>query len=242
MTHPMSLRPSWRTRAWRSTIWAVLVSVGLAVGLRWTAARAGAAVALPAPAADVARPAKPGAETVVLAGGCFWGVQAVFQHVKGVRVATSGYAGGSADTAKYDLVSTGDTGHAESVRVTFDPTQVSFGRLLQVFFSVAHDPTELNRQGPDEGTQYRSAIFVTSSEEKRVADAYIAQVDRTKLLGGPIVTKVVPLEKFYPAEGYHQNYAALHPNNPYIVINDAPKVARLRQLFPDLYREGAAGT
>jgi peptide-methionine (S)-S-oxide reductase len=237
MTHQLSLRPSSRSRALRASAWAVVVGVGLAVGLHWGGARASGAVALPAPATDLPVPAKPSEQTVVLAGGCFWGVQAVFQHVKGVHLATSGYAGGAADTAKYDLVSTGDTGHAESVLVAFDPTQVSFGRLLQVFFSVAHDPTELNRQGPDQGTQYRSVIFATSPEQKRVAEGYIAQLDRAKRFSGPIVTKVVPLEKFYPAEGYHQNYATLHPDNPYIVINDAPKVAHLRQLFPDLYRE-----
>jgi peptide-methionine (S)-S-oxide reductase len=208
----------------------------LAVALPWIRARAGGAVALPAPAVDMARDAKPGKQTVVFAGGCFWGVQAVFQHVKGVADATSGYAGGAADTAKYDLVSTGDTGHAESVRVTFDPAQVSFGQLLRVFFSVAHDPTELNRQGPDTGTQYRSALFFTDPAQKRVADAYVAQLDRARSFHGRIVTEVAPLKAFYPAEAYHQNYATNHPNNPYIVINDAPKVEHLRQMFPELYR------
>jgi peptide-methionine (S)-S-oxide reductase len=174
----------------------------------------------------------------VLAGGCFWGIQAVFQHVKGVTDATSGYAGGAAQTAKYDVVSSGETGHAESVRVTFDPSQVTYGQLLRVFFSVAHDPTELNRQGPDEGTQYRSAIFFADADQKRAAEAYIAQLDKAKLFRGRIVTQVAPLAAFYPAEAYHQNYARLHPDNPYLVINDAPKVAHLRQLFPDLYREG----
>jgi peptide-methionine (S)-S-oxide reductase len=226
----------------RTSKWSGLLRVGiiaaavLAVALPWIRARAGGAVALPAPAVDIARDGKPGKQTVVFAGGCFWGVQAVFQHVKGVADATSGYAGGAADTAKYDLVSTGDTGHAESVRVTFDPAQVSFGQLLRVFFSVTHDPTELNRQGPDEGTQYRSALFFTDPAQKRVADAYIAQVDRAKSFHGRIVTEVAPLEAFYPAEAYHQNYATNHPNNPYIVINDAPKVEHLRQMFPELYR------
>jgi peptide-methionine (S)-S-oxide reductase len=216
----------------------VVVAAVLAVALPWIRARAGAgaAVALPSPAADVTRETKPGKQTVVFAGGCFWGVQAVFQHVKGVVDATSGYAGGSADTAKYDLVSTGDTGHAESVRVTFDPAQISFGQLLRVFFSVAHDPTELNRQGPDEGTQYRSALFFTDPAQKRVADAYIAQLDRAKLFHARIATEVAPLKAFYPAEAYHQNYATLHPNDAYIVINDAPKVVHLRQLYPELYR------
>jgi peptide-methionine (S)-S-oxide reductase len=228
---------SLRTSRWSSVLRAGAVAAAvLAVALPWIRARAGGAVALPAPAVDMARDAKPGKQTVVFAGGCFWGVQAVFQHVKGVADATSGYAGGAADTAKYDLVSTGDTGHAESVRVTFDPAQVSFGQLLRVFFSVAHDPTELNRQGPDTGTQYRSALFFTDPAQKRVADAYVAQLDRARSFHGRIVTEVAPLKAFYPAEAYHQNYATNHPNNPYIVINDAPKVEHLRQMFPELYR------
>ena len=228
---------SLRTSKWSSVLRAGAVAAAvLAVALPWIRARAGGAVALPAPAVDMARDAKPGKQTVVFAGGCFWGVQAVFQHVKGVADATSGYAGGAADTAKYDPVSTGDTGHAESVRVTFDPAQVSFGQLLRVFFSVAHDPTELNRQGPDAGTQYRSALFFTDPAQKRVADAYVAQLDRARSFHGRIVTEVAPLEAFYPAEAYHQNYATNHPNNPYIVINDAPKVEHLRQMFPELYR------
>jgi len=212
------------------------VIAALAVALFGNCARADRAVTLPAAAVDAPLAAKPGKQTVVLAGGCFWGIEAVFQHVKGVTEATSGYAGGSADTAKYDLVSGGDTGHAESVRVTFDPAQVSLGQLLRVFFSVAHDPTELNRQGPDTGTQYRSAVFFADAEQKRIIDAYVAQVDRAKAFRGRIVTEVVPLQAFYPAERYHQNYATLHPNDPYIVINDAPKVANLRKLFPELYR------
>jgi len=228
---------SLRTSKWSSVLRAGAVAAAvLAVALPWIRARAGGAVVLPAPAVDMARDAKPGKQTVVFAGGCFWGVQAVFQHVKGVVDATSGYAGGAADTAKYDLVSTGDTGHAESVRITFDPAQVSFGQLMRVFFSVAHDPTELNRQGPDSGTQYRSALLFTDPAQKRVADAYIAQLDRAKSFHGRIVTEVAPLKAFYPAEAYHQNYATNHPNNPYIVINDAPKVEHLRQMFPELYR------
>jgi peptide-methionine (S)-S-oxide reductase len=217
---------------------AAALMVGLSGSCAWAGGKEAGAVALPPPAADVPRAAKPGHQTVVLAGGCFWGIQAVFQHVKGVTDATSGYAGGAAQTAKYDVVSSGETGHAESVRVTFDPSQVTYGQLLRVFFSVAHDPTELNRQGPDEGTQYRSAIFFADADQKRVAEAYIAQLDKAKLFRGRIVTQVAPLAAFYPAEAYHQNYARLHPDNPYIVINDAPKVAHLRQLFPDLYREG----
>jgi peptide-methionine (S)-S-oxide reductase len=226
----------------RASRWSRVFRVGFtmavlaAVGLPWMRARADGGVALPAPAVDLGRDAKPGKQTVVFAGGCFWGVQAVFQHVKGVVDATSGYAGGAADTAKYELVSTGETGHAESVRVTFDPGRVSFGQLLRVFFSVAHNPTELNHQGLDDGTQYRSALFFTDPAQKRVADAYIAQLDRAKLFPGRIVTEVAPLKAFYPAEAYHQNYAANHPNNPYIVINDAPKVEHLRQMFPALYR------
>jgi peptide-methionine (S)-S-oxide reductase len=209
-------------------------------GVTCNRANAGAhdAVTLPSPAVDLPRAAKPAKSTVVFAGGCFWGVQAVFQHVKGVVDATSGYAGGAADTAKYPLVSTGETGHAESVRVTFDPSQVTFGQLLKVFFSVAHDPTELNHQGADEGTQYRSAVFFTTPDEKRVTDAYVAQLDRAKAFPDRIVTQVVPLPAFYPAEAYHQNYATLHPDEPYIMFNDAPKVTHLHQLFPDLYRGG----
>ena len=222
-----------------ATIRKVIPAAALAaVALYWFYARAGggSAVALPAPAVDVPRAAAPGRQTVVVSGGCFWGVEAVFRHVKGVVEATSGYAGGSAATAHYQLVSEGDTGHAESVRVTFDPVEVSLGQLLQVFFSVAHDPTEVNRQGPDSGTQYRSAIFVSGPAQKRVVDAYIAQLDKAKAFPRPIATEVAPLQAFYPAEFYHQNYAALHPDNPYIMINDAPKVAHLRQMFPALYR------
>jgi peptide-methionine (S)-S-oxide reductase len=210
----------------------------IAGGLLWSYARAGDAVPLPSPTADVAPPSgKPGLKTAVFSGGCFWGVQAVFQHVKGVADATSGYSGGAASTAKYELVSNGDTGHAESVKVTFDPAQVSFGQLLKVFFSVAHDPTQLNRQDPDEGTQYRSAIFFTDADEKRVAEAYVQQLDQAKVFHHRIVTQIAPLQAFYPAEGYHQNYARLHPDNPYIAINDAPKVVHLKKLFPQLYRE-----
>jgi peptide-methionine (S)-S-oxide reductase len=224
-----------------ATLRKVLPAAALAaVALFWFYARAGsggsAAVVVPAPAVDAPRAAEPGRQTVVLAGGCFWGVEAVFRHVKGVSEATSGYAGGSAATAQYELVSAGNTGHAESVRVTFDPAQVSLGQLLQVFFSVAHDPTEVNRQGPDTGTQYRSAIFFSGAAQKRVVDAYIAQLDKAKVFPRRIATEVAPLAAFYPAEAYHQNYAALHPNNPYIAINDAPKVTHLRELFPALYR------
>lgn len=174
--------------------------------------------------------------TAVFAGGCFWGVDGVFKHVKGVTKVVSGFAGGAANSAQYETVSTGTTGHAESVEVTYDPSRVSYDDLLEVFFRVAHDPTELNRQGPDEGTQYRSTIFYTDANQKKQADAYIAQLEKRRVYTDPIVTKVVPLQGFYPAEGYHQNYLELHPDSPYIVINDLPKLDRLRQTFPALYQ------
>jgi peptide-methionine (S)-S-oxide reductase len=198
-------------------------------------ARAGVAASVPPAAVDTPRTASAGQQTAVIAGGCFWGIQAVFQHVKGVVSATSGYSGGSSKNAGYEVVSTGETGHAESVQIVYDPSQISYGQLLRIFFSVAHDPTQLNRQGPDTGTQYRSVIFYINDEQKRVAEAYIAQLDGAKVFPQHIVTQVVPMKAFYPAEAYHQNYAATHPNNPYIVFNDAPKVAHLRQEFPDLY-------
>ena len=200
-------------------------------------AKANPAAAVPAPVVDAARPSASGRQTAVIAGGCFWGIQAVFQHVKGVISATSGYSGGSAKTAEYETVSTGETGHAESVQIVYDPAQITYGQLLRVFFSVAHDPTELNRQGPDEGTQYRSVIFYANDEQKRIADAYIAQLNSAGVFPSHIVTQVVPLKAFYPAEAYHQNYAALHPDQPYIMFNDAPKVEHLRHEFPELYSE-----
>jgi peptide-methionine (S)-S-oxide reductase len=190
---------------------------------------------VPAPAVDAPRATGAGQQTAVLSGGCFWGVQAVFQHVRGVTSATSGYSGGSAKTAEYEVVSTGQTGHAESVQIVYDPSQITYGELLRIFFSVAHDPTQLNRQGPDEGAQYRSAIFYVNDEQKRIAQAYISQLDQAKVFSRPIVTQVAGLQGFYPAEPYHQNYAALHPNQPYIVFNDAPKVEHLRKMFPELY-------
>jgi peptide-methionine (S)-S-oxide reductase len=189
----------------------------------------------PAPAVDEPIARTSSQETVVVAGGCFWGIQAVFQHVKGVVSATSGYSGGGSSTAQYEVVSTGETGHAESVKIVYDPSQVTYGELLRVFFSVAHDPTQLNRQGPDEGSQYRSVIFYNSDEQKNIAEAYIAQLDKAKIFPRPIVTQVVALKAFYPAEAYHQNYAANHPYEPYILFNDAPKVAHLREQFPDLF-------
>jgi peptide-methionine (S)-S-oxide reductase len=200
------------------------------------AANASNAAAFPSPAVDSPQAAGKGQQTAVFAGGCFWGIQAVFQHLKGVVKATSGYSGGAASTATYEQVSTGETGHAESVQVTYDPAQITYGQLLRVFFSVAHDPTELNRQGPDEGTQYRSVIFYGGDEQKRIAEAYIAQLNQARVFPRAIVTQVVALKAFYPAEAYHQDYAERHPNNPYIVVNDAPKVARLRAELPGMYR------
>jgi peptide-methionine (S)-S-oxide reductase len=193
------------------------------------------AVVIPPPVMD--GKASDGIQTAVIAGGCFWGVQGVFQHTAGVVNAVSGYAGGSKATASYPIVSTGTTGHAESVEIKYDPKKISYGKILQIFFSVAHDPTQLNRQGPDSGTQYRSAIFTTSDEQKKVADAYIAQLNAAKVYGKPIVTKVVPLEAFYPAEAYHQDYLTLHPTQPYIAYNDLPKVENLKKLFADNYLE-----
>lgn len=193
------------------------------------------AVVIPPPTVD-AQPTN-GTQTAVLAGGCFWGVQGVFQHTAGVVNAVSGYAGGSKTTADYQMVSTGATGHAESVQVTFDPKKVSYGKILQIFFSVVHDPTQLNRQGPDSGTQYRSAIFAANEDQKKVAESYIAQLNAAKVYRKPIVTKVGPLEAFFPAEAYHQDYLTLHPNQPYIAYNDLPKVENLKKLFAENYLE-----
>ena len=183
-------------------------------------------VSIPNPALNAALAANKGEQTAVLAGGCFWGIQAVFQHVKGVISATSGYSGGSTRNADYQIVSAGKTGHAESVKIVYDPSKITYGQLLRIFFSVAHDPTQLNRQGPDEGTQYRSSIFYDGDEQKRIAEAYIAQLEKAKVFPRPIVTQVVALKAFYPAEAYHQDYAARHPDSMYIVYNDAPKVVR----------------
>ena len=191
------------------------------------------AVIVPPPAIDV--PPSDDIQTAVVAGGCFWGVQGVFQHTAGVVNAVSGYAGGGKATAQYETVSTGTTGHAESVQIKYDPKQISYGKILQIFFSVVHDPTQLNRQGPDSGTQYRSAIFTTSDEQKKVAEAYIAQLTAAKVYKKPIVTRVGPLEGFYPAEAYHQDYLTLHPNQPYIAYNDIPKVENLKKIFAQNY-------
>jgi peptide-methionine (S)-S-oxide reductase len=214
------------------------VLAAAAVAAFWFSApvEAGSARPVPAPATDEA--SAPGAttESAVLAGGCFWGVQGVFQHVQGVTSAVSGYAGGNADTAKYQTMSSGSTGHAESVRIVFDPKKISYGRLLQIYFSVVHDPTELNRQGPDTGTQYRSTIFPANAEQGRVARGYIDQLNRANTFGKALATTVEPLKAFYPAEAYHQDFLTLNPRAPYIVVNDLPKIDSLKRLFPALYQ------
>jgi peptide-methionine (S)-S-oxide reductase len=217
-----------------STLFTVLL---LFIVVAWSMAHAaeGVAVSVPSPLMDEAPATKHGQETAVFAGGCFWGVQAVFEHVKGVTKATAGYSGGTATTAEYSTVSTGSTGHAEAVQIIYDPSQITYGQLLRVFFSVAHDPTQLNRQGPDHGTQYRSAIFYNSDEQKRIAEAYIAQLEQGKVFPQRIVTQVAPLKAFYAAEAYHQDYAAHHPTDPYIAYNDLPKLEHLRTQFPELY-------
>jgi peptide-methionine (S)-S-oxide reductase len=215
------------------------VILGLLAGTVACQAGEAASKAVPSPQEDAPLAKTKSEQTAVIAGGCFWGIQAVFQHVKGVISATSGYSGGTANTAEYEIVSTGETGHAESVRITYDPSQITYGQLLRVFFSVAHDPTELNRQGPDEGTQYRSVIFYGNAEQQKIAQAYIAQLDKAKAFPRPIVTQVVPLKAFYPAEAYHQDYFEHHPESGYIRYNDAPKVAHLQQEFPDFYLQSA---
>jgi peptide-methionine (S)-S-oxide reductase len=214
---------------------AILILAAAVIAHRAKAAEG--AIALPDPAVDAPLASNSGKQTAVVAGGCFWGIQAVFQHVKGVKDATSGYSGGSLASPGYEEVSTGTTGHAESVKITFDPSQITYGQLLKVFFSVAHDPTQLNRQGPDTGSQYRSVIFYANEEQQHIAEAYISELEQAKSFPGRIVTQVVPLKAFYTAEGYHQNYATLHPYDPYIAINDAPKVEHLRQQLPSLYKK-----
>jgi peptide-methionine (S)-S-oxide reductase len=219
----------------RRLVWPALLLVAAGAWFATSRSSAEEAHVIPPPAVD--EPASQQAsEVVVLAGGCFWGVQGVFQHVKGVTSAVSGYAGGDKDTAQYETVSTGTTGHAESVRVTFDPRHISYGRILQIYFSVAHDPTELNYQGPDTGTQYRSAIFPTSPAQAEIARAYIAQLDQAHVFGEAIVTRIESGKAFYPAEGYHQDFLTLNPSNPYIVFNDLPKIESLKRLYPELYR------
>ena len=235
----MSRRYDNSARRWRPeflpTLSGVVLSAAIAVAAISPARAGDEPHAVPLPAVD--EPADAASEVAVLAGGCFWGVQGVFQHVKGVISAVSGYAGGAAKTASYETVSDGDSGHAESVRVTFDPRQISYGRILQVYFSVAHDPTEVNRQGPDVGTQYRSAIFPTSTAQADIAKGYIAQLDQAHIFRKPIATTIEMDKAFSPAEGYHQDFLARHPYYPYIVFNDLPKIRHLKQLLPDLYRE-----
>ena len=221
--------------AWRNAVALVALSAFATLAWQHLAYSAEPAVQVPAPTQD--EPATGAhSETAVFAGGCFWGVQGVFQHVRGVQQAVSGYSGGAASTAQYETVSNGDTGHAESVRVTFDPAQVSYGHLLQIFFSVVENPTELNYQGPDEGSQYRSALFPLDAAQRSVAQAYIAQLGRARVFPAPIVTHVETFKGFYPAEGYHQNFLTLHPDNSYIYYNDLPKITALKKLFPDQYR------
>jgi peptide-methionine (S)-S-oxide reductase len=217
---------------------ALLATVPLLVLAPPLAAAAEPAVAVPPPAVDLPKAAGP-LQTAVLSGGCFWGVQGVYEHLVGVRQALSGYAGGVKNTAIYEVVSNGGTGHAESVQITYDPQRVSYGQILQVYFSVAHNPTELNRQGPDVGTQYRSSIFYANDEQKRVAESYIAQLTKAGVFGAPIVTQVAPLKGFFPAEGYHQDYLLLNPTSPYIVYNDLPKIRNFQKLLPVLYQSKA---
>ena len=217
----------------------VFLGVMLLVGVAFAACSSIAASnrSIPDPAVDAPLASSKGEQIAVLAGGCFWGVEAVFEHVKGVSDVRSGYSGGSSETAQYEKVGTGETGHAESVKITYDPAQISYGQLLKVFFSVAHDPTELNRQGPDTGTQYRSAIFYANDEQRRIAQAYIEQLNQAKVFEGPIVTEVAALKSFNEAEAYHQNYLVNHPDEPYIVINDMPKVENLKKQLPSLYKK-----
>ena len=214
----------------------IALLAGAAISLTQSDSSPASAVPVPAPAIGAELRTGAPLDTAVFAGGCFWGIEAVFEHIKGVRSAVSGYAGGKTTSPSYDEVSTGSTGHAESVRVVYDPAVVSYGQLLQVFFSVAHDPTQLNRQGPDHGTQYRSAIFYRTPDQQRAAEAYVRQLTAAKIFAKPIVTQIVPLTAFYPAEEYHQDYMVHHPNQPYIVYNDAPKVKRLELQFPQLYQ------
>ena len=214
----------------------IVALLGAVVGLRSFSSAAESAHPIPPPALDEPADVRATPEVTILAGGCFWSVQGVFQHVEGVTSAVSGYAGGAADTAHYETVGSGTTGHAESVRVTFDPHRISYGRILQIYFSVAHDPTELDRQGPDGGTQYRSAIFPTNPQQAHIAEAYIAQLNQSHVFDAPVVTKIEPARAFYPAEEHHQDFLARNPRNPYIVINDLPKIENLKRLFPELYR------
>jgi len=234
-THPTSASPSGHGRRYIRIAFFALATAGL---LWHVAGRTGeTATPFPPPEVDSPRGAAATTQTAVLAGGCFWGVQGVFQHTKGVKNVLSGYSGGEKATATYEQVGSGRTGHAESVQIVFDPREISYGEILRIYFSVAHDPTELNRQGPDTGTQYRSAIFYADASQQRIAQAYIAQLERAHVFPQPIVTRVDPLKAFYPAEAYHQDFLNRHPDHPYIVFNDAPKIASLKKLFPQDYRE-----
>jgi peptide-methionine (S)-S-oxide reductase len=219
-------------------MWIVIASLLLAalIGAPLPATAAEPAVVIPAPALDDARAAGP-LQTAVLAGGCFWGVQGVYEHVRGVKQVLSGYSGGSKATAEYEVVSRGRTGHAESVQIRFDPKEISYGEILRIYFSVVHDPTQLDQQGPDSGPQYRSNIFYATSAQRKIAQAYIVQLDQAKVFERPIVTRVDPLKAFYPAEEYHQDFLQHNPNHPYIVINDLPKIDNLRKIFPTYFRE-----
>ncbi len=216
----------------RSFVFPLLLAV-----IAGTGCRAATKVPVPPAATDAALAQKPGKQVAVFAGGCFWGTQSVFERVKGVVATTAGYAGGSADTATYGQVTTETTGHAESVRVVYDPSKITYGQLLRVFFSVAHDPTQLNRQGPDVGTSYRSAIFYTNDEQRKISEAYIAQLDAAHIFARPIVTQVAPLKGFYDAESYHQHYADNNPDNPYILVCDRPKIEALKAQFPELFQD-----
>lgn len=222
-------------RNWAGVAICALAFMGAAAFWQMPAGAAEEAVSIPPPAVD--EPAATGTETAIFAGGCFWGVQGVFQHVNGVESAGSGYAGGSADTASYETVGSGRTGHAESVRITYDPSKITYGQLLQVYFSVAHNPTQLNYQGPDYGRQYRSTIFVENDAQKKIAEAYIAQLDKAKVFDTMIVTTLETGKSFYPAEDYHQDFLTLNPTYPYIVYNDLPKIENLKRLFPTLYHD-----
>jgi peptide-methionine (S)-S-oxide reductase len=216
----------------RKTVLAIAMILAACAGCK-----AATKMPVPPPADDAALAQSPGKQTAVFAGGCFWGTQSVFERVKGVVATTAGYAGGSAATATYDQVTTETTGHAESVRVVYDPSKITYGQLLRVFFSVVHDPTQLNRQGPDVGTSYRSAIFYTSAEQQKIGLAFIAQLDAAHVFAKPIVTEVVPLKGFYSAESYHQDYALYNPDNPYIQVCDRPKIEALKKEFPELFQE-----
>ena len=219
----------------RTSFFRFLLAFGLAASLTGCTVNAASTPPLPPPNADASLAKTSSKQTAVFAGGCFWGTQAVFERVKGVLKTTTGYSGGSASSATYDQVTTETTGHAESVQVVFDPSKITYGELLRIFFSVAHDPTQLNRQGPDVGTSYRSVIFYANDEQKRLATSYIQQLDAAHIFPGPIVTQVVPLKGFYRAEDYHQDYALHNPGNPYILVCDRPKIAALKEQFPDLF-------